>query len=163
MNHRIWWHIFRIVAIYKELKMKRTCKPHLGLGNLKQILWGQGPLHWEHHRRGSHQNLRRGGTSSVSVGASPRPMGGRASTWPGSESPPGFVHPRHSVMERVVCDCAETRVLRSRGKTHCCHHDHGPEVCRYSSQKAKPQRKGRKRVDWGPSANINHLPNKTGE
>lgn len=139
MNHRIRWHIFKIAAIYEELKMKRTCKPHVGLGDLKEILWGQGPLHWEHHRRGSHQNLRRGGPSSVPVGTSPRPMGGHACTWPGSESPPGFVRPRHSVTVRVVCDCAETRVPRSRGKTHCCHHDRGP--------KAKPQRKERKKAD----------------
>lgn len=65
MNHRIWWHIFGTAAIYKELGREQRCKPHLGLGNLKSVLWGQGPCHWEHRSHGSHQNLRRGGSSPV--------------------------------------------------------------------------------------------------
>lgn len=42
------------------------------------------------------------------------------------------------------------------------HYEYGPEVCSYSSEKAKPQRKEMKQAQRGPLASINHLPNGRG-
>lgn len=81
---------------------------------------------------------------------------------PGSKSQLCFAHPRHLVTERCLWLCYDLSLEVSWADSLLPTTSVVQRSAATSGEKAKPQRKEMKQVQWGPSTNINHLPNGRG-